>query len=66
VRVRAVNSVGPGPLSSALRLMTPPPPPPPPKLHLAAAMPRALRLNWELSEDQLAVCVEARRGEAHE
>ncbi|KAF4533295.1 hypothetical protein B566_EDAN004415 [Ephemera danica] len=66
VRVRALNSVGPGPLSSALRLTTPPHPPPPPQLFLAAAMPRALRLGWELTEDQEAVCVEARRGEAHD
>lgn len=64
--MRAVNSVGPGPLSSALRLHTPPAPPIAPRLHLAAAMPRALRLSWEPAEDQHSVCVEARRGESNE
>jgi hypothetical protein len=64
--VRAVNSVGPGPLSSTLRLNTPPTPPCAPRLQLAAAMPRALRLSWEPADDQLSVCIEARRGEANE
>ncbi|XP_059483787.1 fibronectin type-III domain-containing protein 3a isoform X2 [Neocloeon triangulifer] len=64
LKVRAVNSKGPGPYSPVLKITTPPPPPPAPSLTLLAAQPRALRLGWELDKDT-SIILEMRRSELH-
>ncbi|XP_023672257.1 fibronectin type-III domain-containing protein 3A-like isoform X1 [Paramormyrops kingsleyae] len=46
VRVQAVNSVGPGPFSTALKAKTRPLPPEPPQLECVATGPQSLKLKW--------------------
>ncbi|KAL4648825.1 fibronectin type-III domain-containing protein 3A-like isoform X1 [Arapaima gigas] len=46
VRVQAVNSIGVGPFSAALKTRTRPLPPEPPTLECAAAGPQSLKLKW--------------------
>ena len=58
VRIRACNSVGPGPFSAAAALRLPPPPPPPPTLRLIEATSTALRLAWTYEAGVTAVMTE--------
>ncbi|XP_046705382.1 fibronectin type-III domain-containing protein 3A-like isoform X1 [Silurus meridionalis] len=46
IRVQAVNSIGAGPFSTALKLRTRPLPPEPPVLECVVAGPQSLKLKW--------------------
>jgi len=46
IRVQAVNSVGPGPFSSILKISTKPLPPQPPKLELVSSAHFWMKLKW--------------------
>ncbi|XP_043558530.1 fibronectin type III domain containing 3Ba isoform X1 [Chiloscyllium plagiosum] len=46
IRVRAVNGIGAGPFSQAVKAKTRPLPPAPPRLECAASGPQSLKLKW--------------------
>ncbi len=57
VRVQAVNRVGAGAFSPALRLATRPLPPAPPRLECASAAHNTLKLKWADGEFLKNLCV---------
>lgn len=46
IRIQAVNGIGVGPFSSAVRVLTRPLPPSPAKLECVCAAPNSLKLKW--------------------
>lgn len=59
IRVQAVNSVGPGPFSSPLKVWTKPLAPPPPKLECVSVAPFWMKLKWtEISSKNIEYLVQ--------
>ncbi|XP_035704090.1 fibronectin type-III domain-containing protein 3A isoform X3 [Folsomia candida] len=59
IRIQAVNSVGPGPFSSTLKVWTKPLAPPPPKLECVCVAPNWMKLKWtEISSKNIEYLVQ--------